>query len=351
MSGNQSRRIVRTLRSGTVTTSSALAISVGTENTRNLLKQHLRDFAAKVTSQRLIFVQGDWGTGKSHMRVLCEHAIQDSALAVIKHCVDGRTGSLAHAHRCIPQWLNECRFGTIMGFPAALDYGWFNRSQVDAWCRSNWSPFAQGLRLVLDGYSSGWLVALGHIYTYPDYSYQREKALSVFQSAATFLRDTTNTGLVLLLDELENVSRQWDIRGRRKSYDTLQRFIANPDVFVIGFVTERFFDQIRQDCVWGAARNWDGWTSAARYFVQNLQQYPMIPTVALSERMAAGIITKISHIYAEAYGGGLSDSDSTQLLNQWKRTPTRSIRLLVRQTISKLDETATIRSVLATHAR
>ena len=35
--------------------------------------------------------------------------------------------------------------------------------------------------------------------------------------------DAGHHGLVLLLDEVENLNQQYDIRGRRKSYDTLGR--------------------------------------------------------------------------------------------------------------------------------
>ncbi len=163
MSRNEHRRVVRTLRSGTVTSRSVKAMSIGTENVHTTLERHLREFITDAAAGRFVLVKGDWGTGKSHIAVLCEDIIHDCALPLVRHAVDGRSGSLAHAHRCIPQWLNQCRFGTVTGFPAAFNSRWLDATEARVWCRSNWSPFAQGLRLALDGDSSGWVLALGHL--------------------------------------------------------------------------------------------------------------------------------------------------------------------------------------------
>ena len=68
--------------------------------------------------------------------------------------------------------------------------------------------------MALNGWPCGWLLALGHMYTYPDSSYQREKALAVFHSAVEFIQNSADAGVVILLDELENVSRQWDVGSK-----------------------------------------------------------------------------------------------------------------------------------------
>jgi hypothetical protein len=54
-------------------------------------------------------------------------------------------------------------------------------------------------------------------------------------------------GLVLLLDEAENIDKQYDIRGRRKSYETLARMTRHPYMLPVVFVTDRLLYQVEQD--------------------------------------------------------------------------------------------------------
>src|SRR5438105_13591488 len=104
----------------------------------------------------------------------------------------------------------------------------------------------------------------------PDYPHQHTKGMAVLLSAAGWLRHVGHHGMVLLLDEVENLNQQYDIRGRRKSYDTLGRLKAHPAILPILFVTRRFLQQLEEDKQVGEWNRWLGWTDHARKFVQNL---------------------------------------------------------------------------------
>jgi hypothetical protein len=334
---NDCRRIVRTLRSGVVTRASVEAVSVGTDKISREISERLAGVASHGVSQRLVLIRGDWGTGKSHIRMLCEALIRQHKLPYINHSVDGQRGSLAHIHRCIPRWLNECSIGDIKGLPAALEYE-FDVDQARRWCAQSSTTFANGLSMALQGWPSGWLLALGHMYTYPDSSYQREKALAIFHSAVEFIQSSANAGVVILLDELENVGRQWDIRGRRKSYEMLERLSNHPGIFVIAFVTDRFFDQVQRDDDAAQMNRWAGWTEDAKRFTRSINQLPVYSTPSFSDTSATELVTRISNVYAGGYGNVLTEPMIDALVREWKLTATKSVRLLVRSAVSALDQ-------------
>jgi hypothetical protein len=337
MDAIQARQIIRTLRAGVVTRASAKAISVGSAEMERVIRKHLTDFSRQKNESSLLLLQGDWGSGKSHHRMLCQQIVEDLGLPSIQHCVDGAGGSLAHAHRCISTWLSECTVGTTTGLPSAFDYGLLDRDKSLAWCASRYGSFEFGLSLVLDGMSWGWFTALGHQFATPDYGYQRDKALAVLHSSASYMTAMDKSGFVLLLDELENVTRQWDIRGRRKSYDTLERLSRDPSFFVIAFITSRFLRQVQEDAAVGLSRQWDGWSREARHFVSRIHDIEVLHLPALSDASGMQIVKKISSVYDQAYKGSLSSHDTERIVTHWKRTATRSVRLLVRSAIMQLD--------------
>jgi hypothetical protein len=336
---NDCRRIVRTLRSGVVTSASVEAVSVGTDEICREISERLARFASRGADQGLLLIRGDWGTGKSHVRMLCEALVRQQKLPYINHSVDGQRGSLAHIHRCIPRWLNECSIGNIKGLPAAMEHE-FDVDQARQWCAKSSTAFAQGLSLAIQGWPSGWLLALGHMYTYPDSSYQREKALGVFHSAVEFIQHLAEAGVVILLDELENVSRQWDVRGRRKSYEMLERLSSHPGIFVIAFVTDRFFDQVQRDKDDAQMSGWVGWTQEAKRFARSLSDVPVYSTPSFSDSSARELVSRISNVYARGYGNELTETTIDALVREWKLTPTKSVRLLVRSAVGALDQTA-----------
>jgi hypothetical protein len=58
---------------------------------------------------------------------------------------------------------------------------------------------------------------------------------------------------VPLLDEAENIDKQYDIRGRRRSYDTLARMAPRAHNLPVLFVTDRLQFQVEQHYTQGVA--------------------------------------------------------------------------------------------------
>jgi hypothetical protein len=155
----------------------------------------------------------------------------------------------------------------------------------------------------------------------------------LLKAAAQFLYDIRGHGVVLLLDEVENITREWDIRGRKKCYDVLLQLAMNTNLLVVLFVTDRFFSQVAED---EAKARFEGWYAGTPLaFFQLISSALVLQPPALDIRLARTLLRKITEIYVTAYGAGTLDANG--VLSSWYSTATQSPRLLVRQGIHALD--------------
>jgi hypothetical protein len=330
------RRIVRALRSGCVSAAAARATTVGTDSIEATLNSKIHAFK-RLASAHLLLIQGDWGTGKSHLRILCKDVIRQQHLPIIEEQVDGKAASLAHTHRVVSRWLNNIQFDDVRGLVGAVEQNHLSRVDLIKFCNAHDDAFTRGLRIALTGAADGWLIAIGYQYGSPDYPYQHVKALSLITSAADCLHIVGQHGLVLLLDEVENVSREWDIRRRKKCYDTLAHFAKHLRLFTILCVTELFVEQLTKDRDRGRSENWEGWTTEARAFVEYVPRLEVIRPPILREDLARDLLRKIVVLYNAAYPSAQAQLPYGRILKRWTATATRSLRLLIRQAIDYLD--------------
>jgi hypothetical protein len=306
---------------------------VGTSNLITVIRSELLQFSTGSSAPHLLLLRGDWGFGKSHLRALCEHEVERIGLPYVCGCVDGRDHSLAHLNRCLPTWLNSIQVGTFRGLPSAVTYDHFDRHKMFLWCAASIAPFARGISWALAGWPAGWLLATGEWYSAPDYSYQHRKSVELLKAAADFLHDVTGRGIVLLLDEVENITREWDIRGRKKCYDVLFQFAMNANLFVVLFVTERFFHQVTEDEERARSEGWATGTAAG--FFRLVRSAVVLEPPVLDMSLARALLRKITDTYVTAYGAGKLDVSG--VLASWQLTTTHSPRLLIRQAIHELD--------------
>lgn len=330
------RRILQVLRSGTTSCLAARALSVGTARIEQELYSKADALLGDGTKGDMIVIAGDWGFGKSHMRMLLSSHLSERRIPFIHECIDARAASLSHVHRAVSRWLERIQFGRTIGLRDALENGNLSREQALGWASRNRSDFAYGLRSALAGVEWGWLLALGHLYRAPDYPYQHPKAWALFESVANFLAAMNCGGLVVLLDEAENIDKQYDIRGRRKSYDTLGRMARHPNILPVLFVTDRLLYQIEQDHQQGTYDGWANWTTEAKWFTTRFREIEPIRPPRLTDKLAEQLVTSIESLYRTAYPSS-SKLPADDVLEHWRRTPTRSTRLLVRLTINELD--------------
>lgn len=284
----------------------------------------------------MLVIAADWGFGKSHMRMLLSSHLSEQGIPFIHECIDARAASLSHIHRSVARWLERIQFGRTVGLRDALNNGVLSAEKALEWASSNSSDYAHGLRWALGGYEWGWLRALGHLYRSPDYPYQHLKAWSLVESVATFLNKMNRGGLVLLLDEAENIDKQYDIRGRRKSYETLGRMTRHPHILPVVFVTDRLLYQVEQDHQQGIADGWSNWSPEAKWFVGHFRDLQPLRPPRLTDGLAEKLVSSIEGLYRSAYPACSALSPGV-ILKQWRQTPTRSTRLLVRLTINELD--------------
>jgi hypothetical protein len=211
---------------------------------------------------------------------------------------------------------------------------------VRNWCWKQKTSFAQDLNRAVDGREWAWNLVAGHQYQFPDYSHYHLKALEILGDTAALMAAFCRGGIVLLLDEAENVSRQHDIRGRRKTYATLGRLACERHLFSIAFVTDRFFAQVRDDMQRGLREGWSLWPEDARRFLASIPSIPVAKPPLLNDVMAKALVHKIAHVYSKAFDCQVPSAFNQPVLTAWSRTATRSVRLLVRIAIDALDRLA-----------
>ena len=329
------RRVVRTLRTGTVSEESVRLLSVGTEQLVFRLVDHLTREVPP--HERILFVPGDWGFGKSHVRMLCAALLGEQGFPFVRDAIDGHACSLAHLHRCVPRWLETLRWRQVCGLRHLLRAGAFDHGRAIAWFSGQSDPHVCTLRVALNGSQSTWLTALGHHLCTPDYSYQHPRAAGLLSAVAELLNIAGPGRLVLLLDEAENIDRQPDVRGRRKSYATLGGFKKNSALRTVLFITPRFVQQTQDDLRRATSEDWYGWPEDARQFLEDFPRFPTLTLPPLDDTLAQELVRQLIAIYERAAGPAENPVSTYEILRFWRQTATQSIRLLVRLTISYLD--------------
>jgi hypothetical protein len=330
------RRVLQVLRSGTTSCRAAKALSVGTARIEQEVYGRTDSLFQDGTKGDMIVIAADWGFGKTHMRMLLSNHLADRGIPFIHECIDARAASLAHIHRSVPRWLERIQLGRTVGLRDALENGMLSSESALEWASKNHSDFAYGIRWAIGGYEGGWLRALGHLYRSPDYPYQHPKAWALLDSAATFLNRMNRGGLVILLDEAENIDKQYDVRGRKKSYETLARMMRHPHILPVVFVTDRLLYQVGQDYEQGVGDGWRNWTPEAKWFVAKFRELEPLRPPRLTDRLAGELVESICSLYKTAYPL-VSELAIDGVVEHWRRTPTRSTRLLVRLAINELD--------------
>ena len=338
---NEFRKAIRHLRAGVPSPSAARMVTVGTDAAEKELSKYEAAWrAGALNGPNMIFILADWGFGKTHLRMLLVDSFLRRKTAFIHDHIDGKAGSLAHLHRTVPRWMEALQVGPFVGIRAAVECALRDDRRIRHWCWDRKTPFAQDLNRAIDGREWAWNNVAGHQYQFPDYSYYHLKALEILGDAATLMATFLAGGIVLLLDEAENVSRQHDIRGRRKTYATLGRLANERHLLNIVFVTDRFFAQVQDDVQRGLREGWAQWPEDATRFLAMIQSVPTVKPPHLNDVMATAIVEKIAEIYSKAFACRVPQGFEQLVLAAWNKTATRSVRLLVRLAIDALDRNA-----------
>jgi hypothetical protein len=338
---NEFRKAIRHLRSGVPSPSAARMVTVATNGVEDELGRHETAWrGGAATEPNMIFISADWGFGKTHLRMLLVDSFLRRGTPFIHDHIDGKAGSLAHLHRTVPRWMESLQVGPYFGIRSVIEDALSDLPKIRQWCWKRKTSFAQDLNRAVDGREWAWNAVAGHQYQFPDYSYYHLKALEILTDTAALMAGFSKGGIVLLLDEAENISRQHDVRGRRKTYDTLGRLARERHLFSIVFVTDRFFAQVQDDMQRGLREGWALWPEDARRFLAAVPSVPVAKPPRLNEVLAKVLVSKIAQVYSKGFDFHVPAGFEEVVLAAWNKTATRSVRLLVRIAIDALDRAA-----------
>lgn len=339
---SQGRAVIRRLRRGVVAASHIASLSIGLEQQTLDIQKQLR--CLRVGSARACFIEGEWGTGKSHLLALMAQLAIENATAIAYLNLNGQNAAINHPQRFyhliaarvktaqdasgMSQLVQKIRSDQSLR-AKALEWATINeRTSELAWAIRN---------LITATHADNTLalsIAVGTDLAWADYGYKREKAMKRIADLGHCLWHCGLSGLVLELDELETLEQLWNSRSRKGAYEVLGRLIQMKHVLPVFAVTARFRFVVNQDAAFlsgmaGAALDFmNGWRGG---------QYPSLRSTDLTRDSALKLAARVEDLYSQAYGAGSSHAKLVQVVSDWHRMPTRSPRTLLRRIIHHLD--------------
>ena len=324
-------------------------LTVGYDTIRPIVEKSLTILATKGRSAPL-FVNGEWGTGKSHMLEFIRGAAVCRGIAHVRIDLNARGAPLNYPQRSYP-WIAQslCLLNT-RGVRSIVEAAFADPKRRDALLRFAWANesgfLGAALRsIILASCESGndvlvddpaWDIVLGA--DLAPFDGKRTKALDRVAELALLLRSVSGSGLVVVFDEVETIDQLWNRVSRLGAYETLGAFCAMQAAWVVFGVTERFQATINRDlengllnyatkiCAANCLRSWrDG-------VFQQIEPPP------LTDDHAGELTTRVVHAYHAAYSiGGADGLDMSRVLKLWMTNPGRNPRRLIRTIIDALD--------------
>ena len=319
---------VRRLRAGIVPSRHIEELSVGYASVRESLLSKLADLEAGRPLSPLL-VQGEWGSGKSHLLEYARGAC--AALRVAHACVsiDARSHALTYPQYFYPLLARslECELGAgIQQIARACLEGRRSerlRNFVRASPPSSFRNALLGLGLDRESGNSpipinhsAWVTLSGEDLSFADYSYLRDKALLRLQGLAELLRALGFCGIVLLFDEAETVDQLWNVRSRMGAYRVFGALCQMRHVWCIFAITKRFRRTVECDLREGILTR-SRLSGEARAFLQawRTRSLDTLEPPTMEPSMAADLVERVISVYDRAHG---TDSGSRERL---KRVP------------------------------
>src|SRR4051794_20781930 len=113
---NEFRKAIRHLRSGVPSPLAARMVTVATNGVEDELGRYETAWrVGSATGPNMTFISGDWGFGKTHLRMLLVDSFLRRSTPFIHDHIDGKAGSLAHLHRTVPRWMESLQVGPHVG--------------------------------------------------------------------------------------------------------------------------------------------------------------------------------------------------------------------------------------------
>ena len=342
---------VRRLRAGIVPSQHIEELSVGYDSVRELLLSRLADLETGRPISPLL-VQGEWGSGKSHLLEYARAACH--ALRVAHACVsiDARSHALNYPQYFYPVLARslECELGTGVHEIARTCLEGPQAERLRDFVRTSpRSPFTNALlELSLNREREkslslidhpAWTTLGGEDLSFADYSYLRDKALVRLQELAEFSRTLGFGGIVLLFDEAETVDQLWNVRSRMGAYRVFGALCQMRHVWCIFAITKRFRRTVENDIGNGILTR-SRLSQEARAFLHawRTQSLDILQPPTMRPSMATDLVERMISVYSRAHG---TNSQSRERLNvclrDWEANPSANPRTLIRSIIQQLD--------------
>jgi hypothetical protein len=348
---------LRLMRAGLVPHDRLDLLTIGRAALDREVERGLADLASGGAGEPL-FVNGEWGTGKTHSLAYMRSVADRRGHATGAVVVDARARAPSHPQRLHPHLARDLRLGGRCDLRAILPAlveepararriagtvaGEFADTRDALWGLIQLVESKETARV---GAFAGWRALLGTDIAGSDYAYRRDKALGRIGCIAAVLAGLGAGGLVLFFDELETIDQLWNSRSRAVAYETLGRLSGMPHVWCVFGITDRFLRTVYADArsqVYADAR------PAAQAFLTRFRHGEARlfapPTIALRE--ARRLADRVSTLYREAYGVQRPD-DWDEVLATWLSGTSLNPRRLVRAVVDAHDRARALPGVRA----
>jgi hypothetical protein len=326
-------------------------LSVGTGAVIRRIDSLLDDLRARKSTGGA-FVDGEWGTGKTHLLALIRQVSLDEGYAVAYLNLNGRSAAVNHPQRFYHLIASRLRTSSAgPGLATIIDAvirDRASRASLETWLDEARyrSELAGSIAALLEDWDDpkdapayAWSVVVGSDLVWADYAYKREKALRRIADLGEFLSACGAGGLVLQLDELETMDQLWNVRSRIGAYSVLGHLTRMNCVLPILAITDRFAQLIDGDLKSRSLLADASLPGSVRTFLQRWQHaaFPILRPATMNSDLAATLLERVIRLYQETYTSSAAEVDRTGLMNEWSRSPWRSPRTLVRRALHELD--------------
>jgi hypothetical protein len=320
-------------------------LSVGYSRLRSDLAAGVTAFLGGI-NQKPIFIEGEWGTGKSHTLMYCRSFAASVALPTCVVSLNARTVPLNHPQRMYGEIAASIRVGSVIGIRPLL-HSLLTDAALRSKLRQHVSLGRAGvltwsLSVLLDHYERNdilnprtefaWSFLLGEDLGWADYAYKRDQALDRIESLGESLRAVNGAGFMALFDEVETIDQLWNYRSRMVAYSVISRLSNMRSIWPMFAITDRFTRLARTD--YGRA------TPEALAFLQSIasSKLNIFQTPQLDRQRAWRLAMAVAKLYQEAHPVvQFSESEIDAWLEEWGRNPGRNPRRLIRLVVNRLD--------------
>lgn len=347
---------LRLMRAGLVPLEQIDLLTIGQSVLRAEAERALVTLASKSAAEPL-FVNGEWGTGKTHSLAYMRSVVEKSGYATASIVLDARTSAPTHPQRLHPLLARDLRSSGNHGLRSVLPPLLEDRALVRRIVSGNCDRSLVDVCHALDGLASlieagetarigahwGWRLLTGADFAGSDYAYRRERALERIAWTARALFSLGAGGLAIFLDELETIDQLWNRRSRAVAYETLGRLSVMPHVWCVFGITERFlrvvYDDARSEVYTNSRESGQAFLKRWRH-----AEVRMIAPPSIARTDAHRLAQRVSALYRQTYEVGVVP-DQHELIQRWLQGATLNPRRLVRAIVDAHDRARPLRGV------